>query len=377
MKRIACAFLLVWPALVWGQKADSCAEINAAKVKTYGLQPSQLTDKQRQVKSVQMDAFWRLVGEDKATGMPCLEHLLKAEKHDGFFLFDGASLLYSLDPSQESMSIVVDSLKRADMAEIEPAGYLRLLLKMSNAGVDIGPLAGRYLEFPKVDTFVPQHSMDLDRDMGALLVYTSMPSEKEDAYLVPALSSQERYARATAALLLALNMTEESFKALNSFSSWADVPEDSKKVIQSYRTYAAYQPPASPVKFSREEVLSYITQLPHNETEFRAAMQRQEAYEKLHPELTPNGKLPEKELEAAVNRKVEESPPFFGVAGADRFIESAVANLTEADLPMLREARRKSMRSISDEALGEYFAYSHIIRGVINRLDLYREYRVH
>ncbi|HKS76010.1 MAG TPA: hypothetical protein VJQ82_22550, partial [Terriglobales bacterium] len=287
------------------------------------------------------------------------------------------SLLYSLDQSETSTSIVVDSLKQADMAEIEPAGYLRLLLRLSNAGVDIGPLARRYLEYSRVDTFVPQHSMDLDRDMGALLVYTSMPPEKEDAYLVAALSSKERYARATAALLLALNMTEESFKALNSFSGWADVPEDSKKVIQSYRTYAAYQAPAAPVKFSREEVLSYIAQLPHNETEFRAAMQRQEAYEKQHPELTPNGKLPEKELEAAVNRKVEESPPFFGVSGADRFIESAVANLTEADLPVIREARRRAMRSISDEALGEYFAYSHIIRGVINRLDLYREYRVH
>ncbi|HKS72778.1 MAG TPA: hypothetical protein VJQ82_06235, partial [Terriglobales bacterium] len=199
MKRIACALLLVWPAFVWGQKADSCAEINAAKAKTYGFQPSQLADRQRQVKSVQMDAFWRLVGQDKATGIPCLEHLLRAEKQDGFFLFDGASLLYSLDQSEASTSIVVDSLKRADMAEVEASGYLRLLLKMSNAGVDVGPLAQRYLEYPKVDTYIPQHAMDLDRDMGALLVYTSMPPEKEDAYLVAALSSKERYARATAA----------------------------------------------------------------------------------------------------------------------------------------------------------------------------------
>ncbi len=378
MKNGAFLFLtLLWCLPLWGQKADPCAALDAAKAQTYGFQPSRLTDKERPSKSLQMDTFWRLAGQDKQTGAECLLRLLTGEKQDGFFLFDGASLLYSLDQSEASTKVVVSSLEKADMAEIEPLGYLRLLLRMSNAGVDIGRLAGRYLQYPKVDTYVPQHAMQLDRDMGALLLYGSMAPEKEDSYLVAALSDKERYARATAALLLALNMTEESLKALSTFSGWADLPEDSKKVIQSYRTYAPYRPSAAPVKFSREEVLSYIGRLPHSEQEFRAAMQRQEEYEKQHPEWTPKRKLSDPQLEAEVNKKVQESPPFFGVAGADRFIESAVANLTEADLAIIREARRRSLQSISDEALGEYFAYSHIIRGVINRLDLYREYRVH
>lgn len=106
-------------------------------------------------------------------------------------------------------------------------------------------------------------------------------------------------------------------------------------------------------------------------------MKRQEEYEKQHPELNVKTKLNDQELEAAVNRKVQESPPFFGVSGTERFIESAIANLNEADLPVIREARRRSIEGISDEVLGEYFAYNHIIKGVINRLDLYREYRVH
>ena len=369
--------LLVWGLPIWGQKADPCAAINAVKAKTYGFQPSRLTEKERQLKSKEIDAFWRTAAQEKPGSAECLRKLLTGEQRDGFFLFDGASLLYSLDSSEASAKVVMASLERADMAEIEPSGYLRLLLEMSNGGVDIGPLTRRYLEYPKVDTYVPQHAMSLDRDMGALLLYGSMTPEKEDSYLTAELGNKERYARATAVLLLALNMTEESFKALSTFQTWEDLPEDSKKVVQSYRTYAAYQAPVAPVKFSREEVLSYIGQLPHSEAEFREAMKRQEEYEKQHPELVPKGKLNDAQLEDAVNRKVQESPPFFGVAGADRFIESAVANLTEADLPTIREARRRAMQSISDEALGEYFAYSHIIRGVINRLDLYREYRVH
>jgi hypothetical protein len=52
-----------------------------------------------------------------------------------------------------------------------------------------------------------------------------------------------------------------------------------------------------------------------------------------------------------------------------------MATLTEADLPAIREARRLALRGISDESLEEYFAFTAIIQGVMNRLDLYKEYR--
>lgn len=377
MKNVFLLLPLLACSSLFAQKPDPCAPINASKAKTYGFLPSKLTPKERQAKSLQMDAFWHLAGDDKATGAQCMRELLNAEKQDGFFLFDGASLLYSFDQSSESAKVVVASLERANMAEIEPSGYLRLLLRLSNDGVDIGSLASRYLQYPKVKTFIPQHAMELDRDMGGLLLYGSMAPDQEDSYLIAALGDKEAYARSTAALLLALNMTEASLKALSTFPGLSDLPEDSRKVVQSYRTYAAYQPPSAAAKFSREEVLAYIAHLPHSEKEFRAAMQRQEAYEKQHPELNIKEKLSDQDLEAAVNRKVQESPPFFGVSGADRFIESAIANLNEGDLPTIREARQKSISGISDEVLGEYFAYSHIIKGIVNRLDLYREYRVH
>ncbi len=43
----------------------------------------------------------------------------------------------------------------------------------------------------------------------------------------------------------------------------------------------------------------------------------------------------------------------------------------------VREARRAALLSVSDESLYEYAAYTRVILGVINRLDLYKEYRVH
>src|ERR1700756_2379776 len=84
-----------------------------------------------------------------------------------------------------------------------------------------------------------------------------------------------------------------------------------------------------------------------------------------------------KDMVANMRRQIEESPPFLEIEDHERFIESAIANLTEADLPLVHEARRKSLHGLSDEALGEYFAFSRVILGVVNHLDLYKEYRVH
>jgi len=78
-----------------------------------------------------------------------------------------------------------------------------------------------------------------------------------------------------------------------------------------------------------------------------------------------------------MRERIEESPPFLEIEDHERFIESSTANLTQADLPLVREARRKSLHGLSDESLGEYFAFSRLILGVINRLDLYMEYRIH
>ncbi len=71
-----------------------------------------------------------------------------------------------------------------------------------------------------------------------------------------------------------------------------------------------------------------------------------------------------------------EGEPYTSLSGFDNFIRSAILTLAEDDLPFLREERRKQVR-MSDEAFYEWAAYTRIIEGIINRLDLFREYRVH
>jgi hypothetical protein len=43
----------------------------------------------------------------------------------------------------------------------------------------------------------------------------------------------------------------------------------------------------------------------------------------------------------------------------------------------LRAARRKAVYDISDESLAEYLAFTQVMIGLMNRLDLFKEYRTH
>ena len=358
-----------------------CSPIQSAKEKTYGFNPTKLDSKTRAVKSSQMDAFWTLVKSYEDDGVTCLRGLLTSQKDDGFFLFDGASLLYSLDKSDAPTGVVVSSIERADLDEVDTRGYLQLLLNLSHSGVDVGPLANRYLTRKDAEAMVPEHAMELNRDMAGLFIYGSMPPEIADHYLTAALQDQEPYARATAALLLATNMTEESFKALSEFKGLSELPEQYRKEVEHSLKYDPYQPPKMSPKFTREQVLEYIRTLPNTREEMEAAFKKQHAWEEQHRGMLPHSKGAKaeitKDMVADTRHQIEESPPFLEIEDHKRFIESAITNLTEADLPLVREARRKSLHGLSDESLGEYFAFSRLILGVINHLDLYQEYRIH
>jgi hypothetical protein len=58
-----------------------------------------------------------------------LKQLLASEKGDGFFRFDGAKLLYSLDSAQAS--VVADAVLRADISQVNAATYRAFSLQVS------------------------------------------------------------------------------------------------------------------------------------------------------------------------------------------------------------------------------------------------------
>jgi hypothetical protein len=186
------------------------------------------------------------------------------------------------------------------------------------------------------------------------------------------LHAQEPFVRAAAAHLLAEEMTEEALRTLSTWGGLADVKEDYRRNdIQSVMKYQAPDPAefANP-KWTREQVLQIIAGLPHTRKEFDEVMSTRGAeFDRQMREKKPS----QEELAKAV----AESEPIYGITDRTAFQNSAVATLKAEDFDTLREARCKALYNISDESLSEYLAYTQLMIRLMNRLDLYKDYRAH
>jgi hypothetical protein len=236
--------------------------------------------------------------------------------------------------------------------------------------VDVRPLASKLLLYPNAVIHISEHSLDLDSDTAALFLYGTMdPAQASDA-LIKLLDAPETFVRSAAPHLLAEQMTPESFRALSKWDGLSKIQEDFRRNdIQSVMKYQALNSSdyANP-KFTREQVLQTIASFPHTQKEFDDVMSTKGA---AFDQEVRQKKLTQQQLA----QTVADSLPIYGVADHTAFINSAVATLKPEDFAVIREARRKSLYNVSDESLAEYLAYTQIMLGMLNHLDLFKEYR--
>jgi hypothetical protein len=359
------------PSATHTQEKPSCESLRAEKTKTYGFHPAQMTEAQIAAKSKELDAFWKNVQAAGHEGNTCIKRMLIEEKTDHTFQFDAASMLYQADQSPEIGNLVRDSISRADFRETDPATYLSLALELSQAGIDIRPLAARLFRYPNAVIHISEHALDLDTDTAALFLYGSMPPDVATQALIEELSAPEPFVNSAAAHILGEQLTPEALNALSKWPGVALVEEDYRRNdIQAVLKYEKPPAPTSPPKFSREQVLKVIAGLPHTHKEFDQVMATRGAD---FDRQTRDKKLSQEELAKAV----ADSEPIYGIADHTAFTDSAIATLLPEDFETLRAARRKAIYNISDESLAEYLALTQVMIGLMNRLDLYKEYRTH
>src|SRR5208283_3963478 len=349
-----------------------CDSLRATKSKVYGFHPAQLDETQIDAKGKELDAFWKQLQAAGPEGADCLKLMLAEETTDHNFQFDAGQVLYQMDPSPDSLKVVRDAIAQADFQETDPANYLSLALALSQAGVDIQPLAARLLRYPNATIHISEHSLDLDADTAALFLYGSMPAVQAVSALTSELQAPELFVRSAAAHLLAEHLTEDSFRTLSRWDGIDKIEEEYRR--NDIHTVLKYQPPdpadlAQP-KFTREQVLKIIAALPHTRKEFDDAMSTRGAAfnKKLHDaNLTPE----------QLAKAGADSEPIHGIAGHTAFLNSAVATLLPEDFNTLQDARRKSLFDVSDESLEEYLAFTQLMIRLMNKLDLYKAYRTH
>jgi hypothetical protein len=352
--------------------SPTCADLRAAKSKTYGFHLTQLNETEIDAKSKELDTFWKQVQAAGPTGVTCIRGLLAEEKNDHIFQVDAATMLFPADSSPATRTLIRDSLAQADFQESDPANYLTLAFDLGQAGVDIRPLASKLLLYPNAVIHISEHALDLDADTSALFLYGVMDAAQASEALAKLLDASEPYVRSAAAHLLAEQMTDDSFRTLSKWNGLSKVEEDFRRNdIESVMKYkplnsADYANP----KFTREQVLQTIASLPHTQKEFDDVMSTKGA---AFDKEMRDKKLTQQQLAQAV----ADSLPIYGVTDHTAFQTAAIATLQPEDFVSIREARRESLYNVSDESLAEYFAYTQIMLGMLNHLDLFKEFRQH
>jgi hypothetical protein len=350
----------------------TCDAIRTAKAKTYGYHIAQLNEQQIDAKSKELDAFWKQVEAAGPSGVTCIRDLLAEEKTDHVFQFDAASMLFPADHSQETLVLIRNSLEQTDFQDSDPANYLSLVLDLGQAGADIRPLAAKLLLYPSATIHISEHDLDLDSDTAALFLYGSIDPQQATAALANLLQASQPFVREAAAHLLAEQMNEDSFQALSKWDGVSQIQEEFRRNdIQAVTKYQSIKPAdyGTP-KFTREQILQTISGLPHTRKEFDDVMATKGA---AFDQQMRDKKATQQEIAQAV----AEGTPIYGIADHTAFINSAIMNLQPTDFETIREARRKSLYNVSDESLAEYLAYTQIMIGMLNHLDLYKDYRTH
>lgn len=369
---LAVSISVAQAAVASDEKPATCESLQKSKSTTFGFHLAQLNEAQIDAKTKEMAAFWKQAEAAGPLGVNCIQQFLQAETYDHYFQFEAASWLFSRDKSPQTLELVRASIASTDLQETDPANYLSLALALSLEGVDVSALADRFLHSPNIVIQIPEHALDLDADTSALFLYGSMAPAAATAALLPELQAADLPVRSAAAHLLAEQMTEESYRALAHWDGVSKIREEFRR--NDIQAILKYQPPkeaelAQP-KFTREQVLKAIAALPHTRQEFDQRMRTQgAAFDKQMREKHAT--------QADIDKAVAESEPIYGIAVHIAFLHSAIATLQPADFETIREARRKSLYDISDESLEEYLAFTRLMIGLINRLDLYKEYRTH
>lgn len=281
-----------------------------------------------------MDVFWKLVKQKGPEGLGCVRKLIETDKNDQYFLFDAASLLTTFDKSGDSDRTILEALAGTDLQDVDPSAYIETALQLSHRNVDIGVAAEKYLHAQTVTTYLPAHGgYELNRVRGAILLYGSMAPSLVDKYLDAEIHSSEPEVRDTAAIILSMNMTEDSFKALASSTTVDGLSKPAKEQVMAVKKYRTVRV-TRPSKYTREEMLEKVGRFP--------------------------------EIDPDINQAEDEA-----------LDNSIYATFTKADLSALQEGRRRMIEGVSNESVDGYLEISRILLNLINVLDLYKDWRIH
>lgn len=202
-----------------------CEDLKALVDRTYSFKPSKLTPAERNAKSDAMDRVWSLVDGNPTVFIPCLKAEINVRKADGFFRFNASNLILKHDRSDESKRLLINAYAGVDLADINLRYWLPYMSALGFEGFDVSSAGETWIRFPKPEYYLPQHgSRPVDKSVGSLAIFGSMDESKATPILARLASEENADFRSIAIWLLVSQATQEADAAAKKVAANLPLP---------------------------------------------------------------------------------------------------------------------------------------------------------
>ena len=257
---MASLLILLAACSVRGQ-AVQCGDLQRLIKETYNFKPARLSEAEQTTKSNAMDRVWDDVKNNRAALLPCLRAALADPNADGFFRFDGSSLLVSLDPSRQSKMILIRAHALVDLDDVDLRVWVKRLASLGVEGFDVSEAADKWLRYPKAVYYLPEHgSYKVTSDDGAMFLYGSMDEAQATPALLKIVLDKSHPGREVALWALMNQATPESLQALKQINK-AEFSVKAQSSLKALLTRPQLFEPRAKPKTSRQEFVTAFEKL--------------------------------------------------------------------------------------------------------------------
>jgi len=322
MKKILAISVII--AFAYGFNAhaedDAVVKFESMVRQTYDFDVSKLTDEMREKKSAEMDAFWKFVESGAGTYLPLLRQELGKGTLCRFFYYDGSMLLGKLSQSRDDINLILRTMPKTDINEIDQSQYFRFVHWAGCQGYDTYADVRMMIDCPSFSVTIPEHSLKMSRSDAVL--YALLPVDEKyylDSLIARLKSEKDPRTAMTILTVIAYTISDKGQNAIKAYAdSTSDI--DAKKYAGDFL------------------ILENKKSLPA-----RVAPSRHEHLEKF--------------LQMLTGREYDSKEIDF-----DQFVKDAPYLVTRRDYGMIRKYRSIQSQRVSDEAMREIEYLSMLMR---------------
>ena len=288
---------------------------------TYNFNPALFNSEQVKNQSAKLDVFWNHVRQSRTTLVPCLRKALAEDNSGSFFAIDGSMLLVELEPSRASKALQVKKFIGANLDGTDLEYWVKTIARRGVEGFDTSEAGAKWLSYPKAKYHDSIHGgFPVDAFIGAVFIFGSMDEDLATPVLLRIANQVGHPERDSALAILMSQATPASLQALRQVNTAGLSANAAQSIRELVENPNVLKPRAHP-KLTREEQLNAFQGIVNGDySAFREMVMK-----------APDGEV------------------------------DAVAMLRTEDIPLVRQARRKSISRSSQHALGDYGSFTKIL----------------